>query len=109
VITTAGEDVRVKFRQFQSGNEWTVHLRDGISLPGGVNITNMATAGLTENPHDFYLQYLAVQPPFPPINDITLVNTLSPLLPPSPFGYGMPINGFSDEDADPGCSNSHYP
>jgi len=108
VITTPGDEVRIKFRQFQSDNEWTVRLRDGTSLPGGVNVTNMVTAALTENPRDFYLQYLAVQPPFPPIEDIQLVNTV-PVLPLSPFGYGMPVTGFGNQDADPGCSNSHYP
>jgi hypothetical protein len=108
VITTPGEDVRVKFRQFQSDNEWTVHLRNATSLPGGVTVTNMASAGLTENPLDFYLQYLTVQPPFPPTKDIALVNVV-PVLPLSPFGYGMPVNAIGGEDADPGCSNSHYP
>src|SRR5258706_15781773 len=54
IDTLPGEDVIVKFRQFQSANEWTVTLRSVTSLPAGVVVTNMATAGLTENPLDFY-------------------------------------------------------
>jgi hypothetical protein len=108
VINTSGEDVGVTFKQFGSENEWTVRLRDGITLPGGVTVSNMVAAGLTENPLDFYLQYLAVGSLFPPISDIRLVNEV-PTLPPATFSYGMPVNSNSFEDADPGCSNSHYP
>jgi hypothetical protein len=114
VITTPDDEVLVKFRQFQSGNEWTVRLRDsGTALlppdtPGGVTVSNMVTAGLTENPKDFYLQYLAVQPPFPPLANIKFVNEQL-VLPLSPFSYGIPSNAISNQDADPGCSNSHYP
>jgi hypothetical protein len=104
VINTPGEEVRVKFRQFRSDREWTVRLRHpDTSLPAGVNITNLPTTGLKDDPADFHIQYLTVQPPFP--NDIMGVGALS--LPPSPFRYNMPV--VNTLDADPGCSNSHYP
>jgi hypothetical protein len=114
VIETPGREddpIPVKFRQFQSDNEWTVWLKPEVAVPGsadptGIVVQNMPTDGLKDDPQDFLLQYLAVKP-FPPIDDIRLVTEALPL-PKSHFTYGMPPRLFT-EDADPGCSNSHYP
>jgi hypothetical protein len=115
-ITTPDDEIRneirVKFRQFRSQNEWTVHLKPrivplGSAHPAGIVIKNMPTKGLKDYPADFYLQYLAVTPI--PIGQVKPVpHTLK--LPKSPFSYGLPQKtSVANQDADPGCSNSHYP
>jgi len=112
-IESPGDLVPVKFRQFQSPNEWTVWLRPGIAPPHptdptGIVVKNMPAGDLRNDPADFYLQYLAVSPiPFHHIKQVT--GKLD--LPVSPFTYGMPdkTGTGGNQDADPGCSNSHYP